>query len=420
MKSELVSFKLKDIAKFSYGKMPKKDKLNTGGYPTFSGYKYQHTYPETNCKKNDIIVVARGVGGSGDVKIVKEDCYLTNLSIKIELDSSLIDSKYFYYNYLHKTLRYLDSGSAQSQITINDLSSVLITIPSLQTQKKIADILSILDDKIELNKKINQTLESIAQAMFKSWFVDFDPVHAKANAKSDDEYDAIAKELGISREILDLFPSEFEESELGLIPKGWSIVSFTSLANMKTKSVKPFEYPDKAWTSYSIPAFDSNRYPEMCLGSEIKSNKYKVESGAILVSKLNPNTPRVWLVNSKIDDAICSTEFMQFVPNHIENRAYNYCLINSDYFQNEIKCRVTGTTGSRQRAQPKEVAVIPVLNPTSDLINEFSKLTISFLQKTLIAREEINSLKNIQKLLLPKLLTGEIDVSNLNLEPEND
>ncbi|HCX3504783.1 TPA: restriction endonuclease subunit S [Legionella pneumophila] len=312
------------------------------------------------------------------------------------------------------------SGTTVLGIKQSELRKIQLTFPHLSIQKKIAHILSTLDNKIELNKKINQTLESIAQGIFKSWFVDFDPVHAKANAQSEDEFDAIAKELGISREILDLFPSEFEESELGLIPKGWSIKSFSAFANIKTKSVKPYNYPEKEWISYSIPAFDSNCYPEICLGAEIKSNKYKVENGAILVSKLNPNNPRVWLTNKISDKAICSTEFMQFVPRNIAHRPFIYCLINSEYFQNEIQSRVTGTTGSRQRAQPKEIAVIPVINPTFTLIDKFSKIASQLLEKALINQEENHNLKQIQKILLPKLIYGELEVLNLNLEPEDD
>ena len=77
---------LGEVASFQYGTMPKKEKLNTGIYPTFSGYKYQYLYPEKNCIKGDLILVARGVGGTGDIKLVKQDCYLTNLSIKINKD----------------------------------------------------------------------------------------------------------------------------------------------------------------------------------------------------------------------------------------------------------------------------------------------------------------------------------------------
>ena len=89
---------------------------------------------------------------------------------------------------------------------IENPSLKVLNLPPLPTQKKIAHILSTLDDKIELNRKMNKTLEEMAQALFKSWFVDFDPVHAKAGCKSDDELEAAAKELGISKEVLESVP----------------------------------------------------------------------------------------------------------------------------------------------------------------------------------------------------------------------
>ena len=172
MAGERNDYTLGEIASFAYGKMPKSNVLTVGDYPTYSGYKYQYKYPEYNCDKGDVIVVARGVGGTGDVKIVKERCYLTNLSIKIMLDSHKADNLYFYYNYLNSSLRHLDSGSAQSQITINDLVREPLTLPPLAEQKAIAAVLGALDDKIELNRRMNETLEAVAQSLFKSWFVD--------------------------------------------------------------------------------------------------------------------------------------------------------------------------------------------------------------------------------------------------------
>lgn len=127
------------------------------------------------------------------------------------------------------TLNGIMIGSAQKALTISGLQNLTLTIPPLPTQKKIAHILSTLDDKIELNRKMNQTLEEMAQALFKSWFVDFDPVHAKAGCSSDEELEAAAKELGISKEVLELLPSEFEESELGMIPKGWVIAKIEEI-----------------------------------------------------------------------------------------------------------------------------------------------------------------------------------------------
>ena len=164
--------KLGDIASFSYGMMPKKEKIGYGKYPTFSGYKYQYLYPEYNCEPGDLIVVARGVGGTGDVKIVKEKCYLTNLSIKIDTNKLLLNNKYFYYANAIETLRYLDSGSAQSQITINDLVRIIISVPPLHEQKAIASVLSSLDDKIDLLHRQNKTLEAMGETLFRQWFVE--------------------------------------------------------------------------------------------------------------------------------------------------------------------------------------------------------------------------------------------------------
>ena len=111
-------------------------------------------------------------------------------------------------------------GSTFPNVSRDMINSFKVENVSKENAVKIAHILSTLDDKIELNRKMNETLEAMAQALFKSWFVDFDPVHAKAKCQSDAELELAAKELGISKEILELFPSEFEESDMGMIPEG--------------------------------------------------------------------------------------------------------------------------------------------------------------------------------------------------------
>lgn len=154
---EATTYKLGDISTMKYGKLPPKY-INEGNYPIWSGYRYVGKCNEFNCNKGDIIIVARGVGGTGDVKIAKEDCYLTNLSIQIKLDKNICQPEYFYYSYLLSNLKYLDSGSAQSQITIEDLKRLEVTLPPLEQQHKITDILKSIDEKIELNRQINDNL----------------------------------------------------------------------------------------------------------------------------------------------------------------------------------------------------------------------------------------------------------------------
>ncbi|NQV89925.1 restriction endonuclease subunit S [Candidatus Uhrbacteria bacterium] len=183
--------KLGDIAEMKYGKMPSKKKVGLGNYKIFSGYRYFDAYPESNCKKGDVIIVARGVGGTGDIKISKCDCYLTNLSIKILLDQTQVNNRYFYYKYLLSTLRYLDSGSAQSQITINDLEKLQVNLPDLPTQTCIASVLSAYDDLIENNEKRINALEEMAQLLYTEWFVKFKfPGHEKVKmVESGTEYE---------------------------------------------------------------------------------------------------------------------------------------------------------------------------------------------------------------------------------------
>ena len=205
------------------------------------------------------------------------------------------------------------------------------------------------------------------------------------------------------------FPSAMQDSELGEIPVGWSVAPFSELAWLDTTSIKPNNEPEKVWEHYSIPAFDEGKSPALELGANIKSNKYKVSPSAILSSKLNPHFPRTWWPNVTDEEAaICSTEFMQFIPKEASHRPFVAGMIMSDPFQSGIMMRVTGSTGSRQRAQPKQVAVMNVVLPREELIEAYSTLTGGMYLTQARNIEQSNSLANLRDTLLPKLLSGEL------------
>ena len=165
--------KFGEFATFKYGKMPIKTKIKeVGQYPIFSGYRNVGYYDEFNVQKGQLIIVARGVGGTGDVKLTEEPCFLTNLSIAADIDCRIASPKFLYYYFSQKGLRYLDSGSAQSQITISDLEKVIIQLPPLEDQLRIESCLGVLDDKIRENETINHNLQQQAAALFKEWFID--------------------------------------------------------------------------------------------------------------------------------------------------------------------------------------------------------------------------------------------------------
>jgi type I restriction enzyme S subunit len=152
--------------------MPNKKNIVNCGYPIFSGYKIVGYYNSYMYEDPQLIIVARGVGGTGDVKISPPKSYITNLSIIAEVHPGKANKKFLYYYFKINNLRELDSGSAQSQITINDLNNYCITLPPLPEQKAIAEVLSSFDDKINLLTRQNKTLENFAQAYFRKWFIE--------------------------------------------------------------------------------------------------------------------------------------------------------------------------------------------------------------------------------------------------------
>lgn len=165
--------RLGKIARFKYGKMTDKERLSDSGYPIFSGYRVTGYYDEYMYEEPQLIVVARGVGGTGDVKISPPFAYITNLSIVVELDETVADKHFIYYQFLCNNLRYLDTGAAQSQITIENLKQHKTLLPPLTQQKKIVDILSTYDKLIEANNRRIELLEHTAQELYKEWFVRF-------------------------------------------------------------------------------------------------------------------------------------------------------------------------------------------------------------------------------------------------------
>lgn len=150
---------LGSFSEMKYGKMPDKSRITDHGkYPIFSGYRITGFYDECNLPGSELVVVARGVGGTGDVKLSPKNCFLTNLAIAVIVDEKVALKKYLYYYFQIHNLRYLDSGSAQSQITVSDLKRLEVPIPPIEEQRRIVSVLSSLDTKINNNERINDNL----------------------------------------------------------------------------------------------------------------------------------------------------------------------------------------------------------------------------------------------------------------------
>jgi len=366
--SEWQDFIFGNIAEFSYGTMPKQEKLGHGKYPTFSGYKYQYKYPEFNCDKDDLIVVARGVGGTGDIKITREKCYLTNLSIKIKANKSILDNKYFYYLFSQETLRYLDSGSAQSQITINDLSKIILNLPSLQEQKAISSVLSSLDEKIALLHRQNKTIEAMAEALFKKWFVE------EANA-------------------------DWEEVTVG------DFVELNRASIDKSYPHETIEYLDTgSLTDGKIDSLQS-----LFLDKAPSRAKRLVQHNDVLISTVRPDQNHYGIIKNPIENLVVSTGFCVLTCTQIDPH-FIYLLLTNSGMTDYLHTIAEGSTSTYPSLKPSDIGAITFQRPPDYRLKEFADIAQNSWEKIEKNYIQMRTLEKLRDTLLPKLMSGEVRV----------
>lgn len=329
------------------------------------------------------------------------------------VDPGTVDGLFLYYQLSSRRDEFFRLGSGGSRTPILKKSlfeSLKVILPPLPEQRAIAKVLGALDDKIELNREMNRTLEATAQAIFRSWFVDFDPVVAKADGR---------KPFGLSNELAALFPDRFVESELGAIPEGWRVMSLQDIVELSRNGLKPLDFPKEIFAHYSIPAHDAGKRPILAPGDSIKSSKYLIDESAVLLSKLNPAIERVWLPGcAQGARQICSTEFLVCKPTRFATREHLVSLFHEPGFRSELTGLATGTSNSHQRVRPKDFLQIKTCVPPRDLIELFAKTVEPALVKTVQSRDESENLAALRDLLLPKLLSGEIRVLDTEEEVE--
>ena len=247
-----------------------------------------------------------------------------------------------------------------------------------EEQEKIAGILEALDRKIQLNTEINENLTEQARAIFQAWFIDYEPFGGAA-------------------------PLDWHPSTLGQI------------AEMKTDSWSPTKNPDVVVEHYSIPAFDEQHYPVFEIASGIKSNKYILSSNSVMISKLNPDTKRIWRPMCLSEHPICSTEFIVYEAKKQEQKDYIYSILDSVSFLNHLCSHTTGSTNSRQRATPKSTLDFTLCLPPDSVIEDFCHIVTPMYDLIASNIVENQSLAKARDSLLPRLMSGEIDVFAVQL-----
>lgn len=361
----------------------------------------------------------------GDFLLVSEDG--ENLRSRKSPIAFMARGKYWVNNHAHildekepGILRYLSwvlnrtdlsayiTGAAQPKLNKRTLQTVEIPVPPKNERLGINATLGALDDKIELNRKTATTMEEMARALYRSWFVDFDPVHAKAAGRAPAHMDAATAAL---------FPESFGEDGL---PVGWERSTVFAVCEHVKQTVKPTDQPDQLFHHFSLPAFDVGRSPVLENGKEIKSNKLFVPNNAVLFSRLNPSIPRVWWAQTNEEKAIpaASTEFYVAKALHELQTPWLYCLMSSAKFRDEALFRVTGTSNSHQRVPPKAFAEIEVIKPTDDLLQAFGEVCGNWFERIHAMSVENQTLAALRDTLLPRLMSGELRVGEAKEQME--
>jgi type I restriction enzyme, S subunit len=346
-------------------------------------------------------VVTGRYGTIGQVFFIKEDYWPLNTTLWVK---DFQGNDPLFVSYLLRTIDFTSCSDKSSVpgVNRNDLHRIPVSVPPLPVQRRIADILGSLDDKIELNRRTNETLEAMARALFKSWFIDFDPVVAKSMGRQPEGMDA---------ETAKLFPSSFVDSDIGRVPKGWRVGTVSDLVSLSRTALSPNQFPDEVFYHYSLPAFDEGRLPKAESGGTIMSNKFIVPDVCVLLSKLNPRISRVWMpVTDGQRRALCSTEFLVCLPQVGISREFLFLLFTSTEFCERFTTFVTGTSGSHQRVKPESLLSTEIVIPPEGLIEAFTSVPRPLLTAITANIEQSRELANIRDALLPRLLSGELAI----------
>lgn len=406
-------------------------------------------------RPGDIVFTQRGT--LGQVAIIPDSAYdryiVSQSQMKLTVDRNKADAMYLYYLFTSPEQQsYIERNAIRVGVphtNLGILKSTPLRLPSLSEQKSRAKILSLLDDKIELNRRINRTLEETAQGLFRSWFVDFDPVKAKARANElgcDPERAAMAAIAGKLRvpkdpeelteedfaaaetvlasltdeqraelaETAALFPAALVESELGLIPEGWEVEDLGSMADSITIKADPSECSPE--TPYvGLEHIEKQRFTIENWGNanQVDSQKSRFSPNDFLFGKLRPYFHKVCIAPF---DGICSTDILVIRPKNSNYSGIVGCHIFDPVF---VEYANRASTGTRMpRANWSYMSQYRLVIPPESLAQKFMSIVHSLWSSATRNVQIARQLATLRDTLLPKLLSGEVTVGEATEQVE--
>jgi len=418
MVGERREVRLCEVAEIVMGQSPPGSTYNElgDGLPFFQGvadFNYRHPTPRVYCstpsrvaQPGDILLSVRAP--IGRVNAANRKCAIgRGLSIirpKMREDGRYLE---FALRMLEPTWQAIEgTGSVFGNATRRDLEALRVPWPERKCDRRaIAHILGTLDDKIELNRRMSETLEAMARALFKSWFVDFEPVRAKMLGR----WRRGQSHPGLPAHLYDLFPDLLVPSELGEIPEGWEVGKLGDVAENPRRGVRPEQIEP------GTPYIALEHMPRRCIalsdwsdGDGLQSNKFAFKRGEILFGKLRPYFHKVGVAPV---DGVCSTDIVVVMPKSDSWFGFTLGHVSSTEF---VDYTTAGSTGTKMpRTSWSDMTRYELVLPPEPVAKAFTQRLRPMVDRVIAGIYEARTLAALRDTLLPRLLSGEIDVSAL-------
>ena len=370
--------------------------------------KYEES-PEIKLKEGDVLLVTRG-NSLGDAACVDKNLGEATINPTIIILSEFKGDSKFLFFYLispqgHSNLMSISSGSSVPAIYQKDVKKLRYPKPPIPTQKAIAYILSTIDDKIELNRKMNETLESIAQAIFKSWFIDFDPVRANAEGRP----------TGFPPEISGLFPDEFVDSEIGEIPKGWAASTFADVLKIQGGfAFKSKDFGDEGHPVIKIKNIRGDGTVDQTDCDKIsnvdkKLDRFLLNDGDCVIAMTGATVGKVGLMSIVDGKFYLNQRVGRLNPISASGNCwYSVLLLSSEKTKDFIENYAYGS--AQPNISSKDIESIPNVTPSFKVREFFNEIVSPLFSKTLLIIKENDVLSELRDTLLPKLISGELRI----------
>ena len=353
-------------------------------------------------RRGDVILTREAPLGEVGYVDFTDTVFLGQRLMQYRANPALLEPRFLLYSFLSKDLQnqfgaHEGSGSTVSHIRVGDCSKFQLSLPPLAEQKAIAAVLGALDDKIELNRRMNATLEAMARALFQSWFVDFDPVRAKLDGRPPAALDPATAAL---------FPDSFDETELGHIPQGWIAGNFGKITAAERERIGESDAVVLSAVASSQLVHSDEHFNKQVYSKSI-SNYLKVRRWDFAYNPSRINIGSIGMLEESVIGAV-SPVYEVFRP----KAAYHW-FVERSLAQPDTKVWIqTLCSGSvRQSLKLRDLESIPLVVPPPPIVQAFNKVWEQWHELIQANERESRTLATLRDTLLPKLLSGELSVA---------